>query len=99
MSMSVRTRGLVWAVVASPIIGWSAAWYGSVVTHGRLGAPGGILLLAILPAVLACIGNAMLGRERGAIIRAGLAAGSICCLGLLLYALVFFLTVPPEFFQ
>lgn len=97
--MSVRARGLVWAVVACPILGWVAAWYGDVITHGRLGTLGGIVLLGIFPAALAGSGNAMLQRARGPVIRASVAAAFVCCLGLVVYALVFFLTVPPEFFQ
>jgi hypothetical protein len=97
--MSVRTRGLLWAVVACPTFGCAAAWYGNVVTHGRLGALGGILFLGILPAALAGSGNVLLCRGRGSVIRASFAAATICGLGLFVYALVFFLTVPPEFFQ
>jgi hypothetical protein len=99
MSMSVRARGLVWAVVACPIIGWATAWYADVTTHGRLGVSGGVLLLGILPAAFAASGNAMLGRGGGPAVRAALAAASICFLGIVVFALVFFLTVPPEFFQ
>jgi hypothetical protein len=99
MSVSVRARGLVWAVVACPMFGWVAAWYDNVMTHGRLGTLGGILLLGILPTALAGSGNAMLRRGRGAVTRASVAAAFICFLGLCVYVLVFFLTVPPEFFQ
>jgi hypothetical protein len=57
------------------------------------------LLLGILPAALAGSGNARLGRDRGAVIRISVTAASICFLGVLVFALWFFLTVPPEFFQ
>jgi hypothetical protein len=97
--MSVRARGLVWAVVACPIIGWAAAFYGNATTHGRLGVSGAIVLVGILPAALAGGGNTMLGRRGGPAIRAALAAASVCFFGVVLFALVFFLTVPPEFFQ
>jgi hypothetical protein len=97
--MSVRARGLVWAIVACPVFGWVAASCGQVITHGRLGTLGGIMLLGMLPAALAAAGNAILRRERGQVIRASVAAAFVCFLGLVIYALVFFLTVPPEFFQ
>jgi hypothetical protein len=97
--MSVRARGLLWAIVVCPVFGWVAASCGQVITHGRLGTLCGIMLLGMLPAALAAAGNAILRRERGQVIRASVAAAFVCFLGLVIYALVFFLTVPPEFFQ
>ena len=58
-----------------------------------------IVLMAILPAVLASTGNAVLRRDSGAVARAGVLAAAVCYLGFLLFVLMFLLTVPPEFFQ
>ena len=96
--MSVRHYGLIWALVCSPIIGWIAAWSGNRLTHGRLGVTGAFVLLALLPAAVAGAGNALLGRDRGAVVLAGVWAGLICYGGFLLFVLWFFLTVPDEFF-
>jgi hypothetical protein len=84
--MSARARGLVCAVVVCPVFGWVAASYGQVITHGRL-------------RTCRRAGNAILRRERSQVIRASVGAAFVCFLGLVIYALVFFLTVPPEFFQ
>jgi hypothetical protein len=99
ISMSVRALGLAWAVVACPIIGWAAAWYGNVITHGRLGVGDAVFLFGILPAGLAAAGNAVLNRGVGPAIRAALVAASICLLGFVIFVLVFLLTVPPGFFE
>ena len=97
--VSARRLGLFWALVGSPVIGWMAASYGNRATHGRLGISGAIVLMAILPAAVASLGNAVLRRDSGAVARAGILAAAVCYLGFLLFVLVFFLTVPPEFFQ
>jgi hypothetical protein len=97
--VSVRSRGLVWSLVCSPVIGWAAAFYGNIATHGRLGISGAVVLIAILPAAFASGGNAALRRDPGAVARAGVFAAAVCCLGSLLFVLYFFLTVPADFFQ
>jgi hypothetical protein len=96
--VSVRHYGLIWALVCSPIIGWIAAWSGNGLTHGRLGVTGAFVLLALLPAAVAGAGNALLGRDRRAAVVAGVLAGFVCYGGFLLLVLLFFLTVPDEFF-
>src|SRR5215210_4350839 len=98
-SVSVRSRGLFWALVCSPLIGWVAAVYGNNAMHGHLGVPGAMVLMAILPAASASAVNAALRRDPGAVARAGMFAAAVCYLGFLLFVLVFFLTVPSEFFQ
>ena len=55
--------------------------------------------MAVLPAVIAAVGNAALGRDGKAVAWAGIGAAIVCYSGLLLLAAVFFLTTPPEFFQ
>jgi hypothetical protein len=95
--MSVRSRGLTWALVCSPMIGWAAAWYGQRFDRG-LSVFGAFVLLAILPAVVASAGNALLGRHRGAVLRAGILGALVCYLGFLFMVLLFLLTVPDEFF-
>jgi hypothetical protein len=97
--MSVRLTGPLWAIVCCPVLGWVAAWYGNQATEGRLGVSGGVALMAILPAALAAVGNALLGRRAWEIARAFVAAGSTCYLGFLCFVLWFFLTVPSEFFN
>ena len=96
--MSSRARGLIWALVCSPIIGWFALWYGTHFRRGELSVVRSCVVLAVLPAVVASGGNALLGRGFGAVVRAGILAAAVCGLGLLLMALIFFLIVPPEFF-
>jgi|SRR5215210_9218786 len=97
--MSVRARGLFWALVCSPLAGWAAALCGDRATHGRLGIPGAMVLMAILPVALASAGNAALHRDPRAVARAGMFAAAVCYLGFLVFVAIFFLTVPPEFFQ
>lgn len=67
--------------------------------QGHLGVSGGILLLLLLPAALAGGGNALLGRNSRSVLKAGLIAAAVCYLGFLLFVLIFFLTVPSDFFQ
>jgi hypothetical protein len=56
------------------------------------------ILLSIVPAAVAGTGNALLGRELGAVIRAGILAALVCYAGFLLFVLMFLLTVPDGFF-
>jgi predicted membrane protein len=97
--VSVRTRGLLWALVCSPVVGWAATLYGDRATHGHLGISGAVVLMGILPAALTSAGNAALRRGPRAVARAGMFAAAVCYLGFLVFVLVFFLTVPREFFQ
>jgi hypothetical protein len=57
-----------------------------------------LALMSILPAALASAGNALLGRDMGAVARAGIFAAVVCLGGLFLFVALFFLTTPPEFF-
>ena len=56
------------------------------------------ILLSVLPAAVASAGNALLGRDLGAIVRAGILAALVCYAGFLLFILLFLLTVPDGFF-
>ena len=96
--MSVRLRGLIWALVCSPVIGWAALSYSDRFRRGELSDAEVFVLVAILPAAAASAGNALLGRDLGAVVRAGIFGAVVCALGLLLLVLIFFLTVPPDFF-
>lgn len=98
-TMSVRAIGLLWAFICCPAFGWAAAWYGNQAIDGGLGVSGAVASMAILPAAMAAVGNALLGRRGWEVVRALLAAGSTCYLGFLGFVLWFFLTVPPEFFN
>jgi hypothetical protein len=51
--VSARTRGLLWALVLSPVISWVAALSAQMATHGRIGPLGVVIFLVILPALLA----------------------------------------------
>jgi hypothetical protein len=97
--MAVRTQGLLWALVASPVVGWTTVLSLSLMTHGRVGGKTDFLLITGLPAALAYRVNAGLGRDRGEVVRAALGAAFVGVLGIAAFALWFFLTVPPEFFE
>jgi hypothetical protein len=97
--MRVRALGLAWALLACPIIGWAAAWYGNEITHGRLDGGDAVFFFGILPAGLAAAGNAVLNRGVGPAIRAAVGAALICLLGFVVFLIVFFLTAPPGLFE
>jgi hypothetical protein len=97
--MSARLVGLLWAIVCCPLLGWATAWYADQATAGRLGVSGAVAIMALLPAGLAAIGNALLGRGAWEVARASIVAGATCYLGFLCFVLWFLLTVPPEFFN
>lgn len=97
--MSVRALGLAWALLACPIIGWAAAWYGNEITHGRLDVGDAVFFVGILPAGLAAAGSGVLNRGVGPAIRAALGAASICFLGFVVFVVVFLLTAPPGLFE
>ena len=72
--------------------------YGDDFRRGDLSDVEVFALVAILPAAAASAGNALLGRDLGAVVRAGILGAVVCAIGLLLLILIFFLIVPPEFF-
>ena len=93
-----RRRGLTWAVLACPVIGWFALYAGDRLTHGRLGVTGALLIVIGLPALLAAAGNEVLRRSRRSLLVAAVLAAFVCAAGLVLVVLLFLLTVPDDFF-
>ena len=88
----------MWALGGCPMTGWATAAYGNDATRGRLGVSGAVALMALLPAALAGLGNAMLRRDRRAVAWAGLSAAVVCWVGFALFVAAFFLTAPEGFF-
>jgi hypothetical protein len=80
--------------VVCPLIGW-AAWY----WYPRDLEWPSLILLAIVPAVCAVVGNAALGRRGVSAAIAGLLAAAIGVGSFFLFLLVWLLTLPPDFFQ
>ena len=88
-----QRAGVVWALVCCPLIAWAAALYRDRATHGRLGL-WAVGLLLLLPAALAGAVNAALGRGRKFVWATAVSAAGVAVL-----AIVFFLTVPDDFFN
>jgi hypothetical protein len=95
--MSQRVSGLTWALICCPLMGWAAALYAERVTPPHaLSSLHFLLLMTILPAAMASAGNALLGRDFGAVLRSGIFAASVCVGGLLLLVLAVLLTFHPQ---
>ena len=94
--MNVRVSGLTWALVCCPVFGWMAAVYGERSVDRGLTVFGGFALMAILPAALASVGNALLGRDLGAVARSGALAASVCFGGFLLLVAAVLVTFNPQ---
>jgi hypothetical protein len=94
--MNARVSGLTWALVGCPVIGWLAAYYAEQSLPRGIGASEGFVLMAFVPAVLAGAGNALLGRDIGAVARACVLAASVCFGVLLLLVLLVFSTFDPQ---
>ena len=94
-----RTLGITAALLACPAIAWLVAVLANVLTHGRHGEYVAVGALAVLPAALATWLNAILGRDRRAVLSAAALATCVSLLGFGAFVLYFFLTVPEDFFQ
>jgi len=93
-----RTLGVTAALLACPAIAWLVAVLANDVTHGRHGEYIVVGALAVLPAALAAGLNAILGRDRRAVVTAAVLAALVSLLGFGAFLIYFFLTVPEGLF-
>jgi hypothetical protein len=92
-----RTVGIAWAILACPLVAWFVALSADRATHGRLGAWAAAILL-LLPAAMAAAVNLLLGRSHRSAWIAALLAALVSGVGFAVFVIVFFLTVPDDFF-
>ncbi len=91
-----RSIGLAAALLVCPANAWLVAILANDATHGRHGAYIVVGALVLLPAALAALFNAMLGRERRSVLVAAFLAACVSLAGLGAFLVYFFVMVLDQ---
>jgi hypothetical protein len=89
---SLRTFGVVWTLIACPLVGWGAWLLSPSLDDADL-----VFAVLILPAILAVTVNALRRSRVPALLCHAVAAAAVCAAGFALYLYVIFAIYGPPF--
>ena len=91
-----RSIGIAAALLLCPAIAWVVAFFANHETRGRHGWYIFIAALVLLPAALAALFNAILGRDRRSVLMAAFVAACVSLAGFGAALVVFYVTVLDQ---